>query len=46
LVFLCGVVERDFWAEGRSVERLGLAGLDLDGLRDFLVSGHRAAPVA
>jgi opine dehydrogenase len=45
-VILCAVEERDYWAEGRTVERLGLAGLDLDGLRDFLVSGHRAAPVA
>jgi opine dehydrogenase len=45
-VILCAVEERAYWAEGWPVARLGLAGLDLDGLRAFLVSGNRPAPVA
>lgn len=45
-VVLSAVEERDFYAEGRTAERLGLAGLDLDGLRSFLETGSRPAPVA
>jgi opine dehydrogenase len=37
---LLGVVEqRDFYAEGRTVERLGLAGLTVDQVKRFLAEG-------
>lgn len=37
----CVLYERDFWAEGRTVENLGLAGLDREGLLHFVTTGER-----
>ena len=37
------VEQRDFWSEGRTVERLGLAGMTREQLLDHLVNGPAAA---
>lgn len=45
-VILGAVEQRDFWAEGRTAARLGLEGLDGDGLCHFLETGAKPAAVA
>ena len=42
MVEIMGVMlQRDYWAEGLQLEDLGLHGLDLDGVRRFVMSGRR-----
>jgi opine dehydrogenase len=35
--------QRDYWAEGRTVERLGLAGMSVKEIRRFVLEGEGAA---
>ena len=37
----CALLDRDFWAEGRSVENLGLAGLSVEEIREYVNTGKR-----
>ncbi len=42
MVEVMGVMlQRDYWAEGLELEALGLDGLDLDGVRRFVMTGRR-----
>ena len=42
MVEIVGVMlQRDYWAEGLQLEAIGLDGLDLDGVRRFVMSGQR-----
>ncbi len=42
MVEIMGVMlQRDYWAEGLRLEDIGLDGLDLDGVRRFVMSGER-----
>jgi hypothetical protein len=42
MVEVMGVMlQRDYWAEGLDLAALGLDGLDLEGVRRFVVSGRR-----
>ncbi len=42
-IILSIVEQVDFWAQGRTVEKLGIAGLDRDGLLHYLETGERAS---
>jgi len=35
----CALFDRDFWAEGRTVENLGLAGMSVHEIREFVTTG-------
>jgi len=37
----CALLDRDFWAEGRSAENLGLAGMSVGEIREFVNTGLR-----
>jgi len=37
----CALLDRDFWTEGRSAENLGLAGMSVDEIREFVNTGLR-----
>jgi len=40
MVDIMGVMlQRDYWAEGMDLAALGLEGLDLDGVRRFVMTG-------
>jgi opine dehydrogenase len=41
---LLSILEQtDFWAQGRTVERLGIAGLGVAELQHYLLTGERLA---
>lgn len=42
----CLLSQFDYWADGRTVERLGLAGLSLKQIRELVLEGLPAAPEA
>jgi len=35
------VIERDMWGEGRTLEVLGLAGMNVGQIRDYLRTGEK-----
>ncbi len=38
----CMLLDRDFWVEGRTVENLGLAGMSVEEIRQFVTTGRGA----
>ena len=38
----CGLLDRDFWAEGRNARNLGLSGMGIEEIREFVSTGVRA----
>jgi opine dehydrogenase len=39
----CVLLDRDFWAEGRNARNLGLSGMSVEGIREFVSTGVRGA---
>jgi opine dehydrogenase len=37
----CGLLDRDFWTEGRNAQKLGLSGMSVEEIRVFLSTGVR-----
>jgi opine dehydrogenase len=35
----CGLLDRDFWAEGRNAQNLGLSGMSVEEIREFVRTG-------
>jgi len=44
VVELCAVLlGREFWSEGRTLESLGLTGMTVEGILDYVRTGRRRA---
>jgi opine dehydrogenase len=39
----CALLDRDFWAEGRNAHNLGLSGMSVGEIREFVTTGVRGA---
>lgn len=47
VIHLCSILHgMDYWAEGRTVESLGLAGMSLKDIRRFILDGETTSPEA
>lgn len=47
LIHIAGaMLGQDCWNEGRNLDKMGLSGLDVEGIKAYLETGQRSATVA